>query len=101
VNEKPTVKEMQIKTIKKDPVLKSNNKTPLARQLTPVILATQGQRSRGSWFQARLGQIVHETPSRKYPTEKRAGGVAQVVQCWPSKHEALNSNPTYQSCIKM
>jgi hypothetical protein len=27
-------------------------------------------------------------------TKKRAGGVAQVVGCLPSKHEALNSNPS-------
>jgi hypothetical protein len=29
----------------------------------------------------------------KYPTQKRASGVAQVVECLPSKHEALSSNP--------
>jgi hypothetical protein len=38
-------------------------------------------------------QIVQETLSEKYPTQKRAGGVAQVVECLPSQHEALSSNP--------
>jgi hypothetical protein len=23
-----------------------------------------------------------------------AGGMAQVVECWPSKHKALSSNPS-------
>jgi hypothetical protein len=35
------------------------------------------------------GQTVGETLSPKYPTQKRAGGVAQVVECLHSKHEAL------------
>jgi hypothetical protein len=30
---------------------------------------------------------------------KRAGGVAQVVELLPSKHEALNSNPVPQKKI--
>jgi hypothetical protein len=34
------------------------------------------------------GQIVHKTLSRNYPKQKRGGGVAQVVECLPSKHEA-------------
>jgi hypothetical protein len=32
--------------------------------------------------------------SQKYPTQNRAGGVAQVVQHLPSKYEALNLNPS-------
>jgi hypothetical protein len=41
-----------------------------------------------------LGQIVHETLSRKYPTpKKRAGRVAQVIECLPNKFEAFSSNP--------
>jgi hypothetical protein len=31
-------------------------------------------------FEARLGQIVHETFSLKYPTQNRAGKMAQVVE---------------------
>jgi hypothetical protein len=38
--------------------------------------------------------MVQETLSKKYPTQKRAGGVAQAVECLPSKCEALNSNPS-------
>jgi hypothetical protein len=30
----------------------------------------------------------------KKPFTKQAGGVARVVECLPSKHKALSSNPT-------
>jgi hypothetical protein len=50
----------------------------------PIILATWEQRSGGSRFEASLGQIVHETLSLKYLTQKRAGGVPQVVEYLPS-----------------
>jgi hypothetical protein len=36
------------------------------------------------------GQIVCETLSGKCPTQKRAGGVARVVEHLPSKCEALS-----------
>jgi hypothetical protein len=36
-----------------------------------------------------IGQVVHETLSRKYPTQKKDGGVTQVVELLPSKREAL------------
>jgi hypothetical protein len=42
--------------------------------------------------QSQPGQIVGETLSQKYLTQKRAGGVAQVVEYPPSKCEALSSN---------
>jgi hypothetical protein len=42
--------------------------------LTPVILAT---------WEAEIRQIVSETLSRKYPTQKRVGGVAHVVDWLP------------------
>jgi hypothetical protein len=38
--------------------------------------------------------MVHKTLSQKYPTEKRAGGVVQVVENLPSKPEAPSSNPS-------
>jgi hypothetical protein len=41
--------------------------------------------------QRQTWQIVHQTLSQKI--QKRAGGVAQVVECLPCKLEALNSNP--------
>jgi hypothetical protein len=37
-----------------------------------VILSTQGERSRGSWFKVSPGQIVLETLSQK---KKKSGGV--------------------------
>jgi hypothetical protein len=42
--------------------------------------------------QSQPGQTVPETLSQKHPTQNRTGGVAQVVECLPSKHEALSSN---------
>jgi hypothetical protein len=42
--------------------------------------------------QSQPRQIVHETLFPKYPTQKRAGEVAQVVACLTSKHKALSSN---------
>jgi hypothetical protein len=63
------------------------------RRLTPVILATQEAEIRRIMVQSQPGQIVHETPSRKKPSQKRAGGVAQVVESHlPSMHEAFSSN---------
>jgi hypothetical protein len=50
------------------------------------------QRSGGSGFDASSRQIVCETLSWKYPIQKRAGRVAGVVECLPTKHKALNSS---------
>jgi hypothetical protein len=62
--------------------------------LTPVILATQEAEIRriAVWSQPR--QIVCETMSWKNPSQKRAGGVTQVVEHLPSNGEALSSNPS-------
>jgi hypothetical protein len=62
--------------------------------LTPVILATQEEEVRRIVVQSQPGKIVHETISQKNPTQKRAGGVTQVVEHLPSKHKALSSNPS-------
>jgi hypothetical protein len=43
----------------------------------PVILATQEAEIR----RIEPGKIVHKTLSRKNPSQNRAGGVAQVVEC--------------------
>jgi hypothetical protein len=59
----------------------------------PVILITQEAEIRRTEVQSQLGQVVHETLPRKYPTQKRASRVAQVVEDLPSKHEALSSVP--------
>jgi hypothetical protein len=61
--------------------------------LTPIIPATWETEVRIA-IQRQLGQIVLETLHQKYPTQKRAGRVSQVVGCLPSKLEALNSNPS-------
>jgi hypothetical protein len=61
--------------------------------LMPVILATQEAEIRRIVFQSQPEQIVCKTLSQKNPSQKRAGRVAQVVQCLSSKCEALNSNP--------
>jgi hypothetical protein len=53
--------------------------------LTPVILPTQETEIRRIVVQSQPGQIVHETLSQKKPSQKRAGGVAQMVEHLPSK----------------
>jgi hypothetical protein len=47
----------------------------------PIILATQEAEIRK--IMAGGQQIVLETLSGKYPTQKRAGGAAQGVKCFP------------------
>jgi hypothetical protein len=59
----------------------------------PIILTTQKP------YQEDLGSRPAEaTKARSYlkkenSTQNKAGGVAQVVECLPSKYEALISNP--------
>jgi hypothetical protein len=38
-------------------------------------------------------QIIHKTPSWKFPTESRAADVAQEVEYLPRKHDSMRSNP--------
>jgi hypothetical protein len=59
----------------------------------PVILATAEAEIRRMAVQSQPGRIVCEILSRKYPTQKRADGVAKVVACLPSKCE-FKSNPS-------
>jgi hypothetical protein len=61
---------------------------------TPVILATWEAEIRNIMVHSQPRQIVCEILSQKYPTQNRAGGVAQAVLCLPSKNEALSSNPS-------
>jgi hypothetical protein len=42
----------------------------------------------------RLAPAKIKTLSQKYPIQKRAGRVAQIVESLPIKHEALSSNPS-------
>jgi hypothetical protein len=51
-----------------------------------------GGEIRRTEVQVHLRQIVQETPSPKNQT--RAGGVVQVVECLPSKHETPSLNPS-------
>jgi hypothetical protein len=44
-----------------------------------IVLATQETEIRRIMVQGQLRQIVHEILSQKYPTQKRAGEVAQGV----------------------
>jgi hypothetical protein len=60
----------------------------------PVILATHEAGIRRIVVHSQPGQIVHETHLKNNPTEKRAGRVAQVIECLPSKCETLSSNPS-------
>jgi hypothetical protein len=53
--------------------------------LIPVILATQEAEIRSIVVRSQSTQIIHETLSEKYPTQKRAGRVAQVVDCLPER----------------
>jgi hypothetical protein len=52
----------------------------MGARFTPVILATQEAEIRRIVVPSQPGQIVCETLSRKYPIQKKAGGVAQAVR---------------------
>jgi hypothetical protein len=51
----------------------------------PVILGAHEAEIKRTVVQSQSRQIVW-----KYPTQNRAGGVAQVEECLPSKCEALS-----------
>jgi hypothetical protein len=59
------------------------------------MLATQEAESRRIKVQSQPRQIVHETLSRKYPTQNRAGGVAQMVDTTPALQHETEFNPQY------
>jgi hypothetical protein len=40
------------------------------------------------------------TLKKKYPTQKKIVGVTQELECLPSKHEALSSNPNNPNTTK-
>jgi hypothetical protein len=67
----------------------------------PVILATQETEIRRIKVQSQPRQIVLETLSRKYPTQKGTGGVAQVIECLSNKCEVLTSNLSPTKKIKI
>jgi hypothetical protein len=47
---------------------------------TPIILDTKEAEIRRINVRSQPGQIVFKTLSQKYPTQNKAGGVAQVVR---------------------
>jgi hypothetical protein len=63
--------------------------------LTPVILATWEAEIGRIEVQAQHREKACKTLSLKYTQQKMAGGVAQAVQCLPSKYKALSSNLKY------
>jgi hypothetical protein len=63
--------------------------------LTPVILATQEAEIRRIMAQSQSQANSSQDTISKIPnTKKRAGRVTHVVDCLPSKCEALSSNPS-------
>jgi hypothetical protein len=54
-----------------------------------IILATQEAEIKIK-VKSQPRQIVHETLSQKYPIQKRASGVDQVIEHMSSKQEALS-----------
>jgi hypothetical protein len=57
----------------------------------PVLRRKRSERSR---FKANPRQIDCEILVKKYPTQNRNVGVTEVVECLPSKNEALSPNPS-------
>jgi hypothetical protein len=53
-----------------------------------VILATQEAEIRRIMVPSQLRKIVCKTLPQKYPAQKMAGGMAQVVEFLPSKCES-------------
>jgi hypothetical protein len=68
---------------------KKNRLGSLADTCNPTY---SGDRDQEDLSQGQPGQIVCETLSQKYPTQKRAGGEAQVVEYLLSEYEALSSS---------
>jgi hypothetical protein len=60
----------------------------------PIILATQKATIRRTVVHSQPGELTPENLSQKHPTQKRAGGVVQVIECQYSKCETLSSNPS-------
>jgi hypothetical protein len=73
----------------------TKQKTVRCQWLTPVILATQEADIRRIMVWSQAGQIVLEISSRKNPSQKRDGGVAQGVgpEFKPPYHRANQTKP--------
>jgi hypothetical protein len=57
-----------------------------------VILVIEEAEIRRNTVQSQPRQIVHKTLFLKYPIQNRAGRVAQVLGCLPSKNEFKHQN---------
>jgi hypothetical protein len=64
---------------------------PVAHACNPSYPGGRDQEDHSFWPAQTNSSL--ETLSCKYPTQKRAGKVAQVVEHLSSKCETLNSNP--------
>jgi hypothetical protein len=62
----------------------------VAQAYNPSFSGGRDQEDGGS---SQLQSNNSKDPILKIPNAKRAGGMAQVVECQPSKCEALSSNP--------
>jgi hypothetical protein len=60
--------------------------------LMPITRATRKREIRRIMVWGQPGHIFRKTLSWKYPTQKRAGRVAQVIKHLPNKCKALSSN---------
>jgi hypothetical protein len=65
-----------------------------------VIPATQEAEIRRITVQSQPQAYSLKDPFSKYPTQKRTGRVALVVEHQPSKHEALISSPSQKNKTK-
>jgi hypothetical protein len=62
--------------------------------LMPITLATQETEVRRIVLQSQAWANSTLDPILKKSSQKRFGGVVQVVECLPSQCEALSSNPS-------
>jgi hypothetical protein len=66
----------------------------LSADSSPVILPTQEAEIRSVYRDLMSALAKFNTLPQKYPTQKRISRVAKVVESFPSKREALSSNPS-------
>jgi hypothetical protein len=59
----------------------------------PIILATQETDIRRMVVPSQAQANSSQDPISKTPSQKRAGRMAQVLECLPSNHEALSQTP--------
>jgi hypothetical protein len=70
---------------------------PMAHTYNPSYLGSRDQVD-CSWRRVQATKM--RTYLKKNPMKRRAGGVDQVVECLPSKHEALSSKPSTKKKVE-